>query len=239
MRLFWVVGSVLALWALMAPAQAMDLGISRWEGEGELGFNSSTGNSTASNLNARLGLTYLWREWEHELKLTGIQAEKSGEKIKERYVLSGHFARSYADNLYGFGSVRYDRDLFSGYDYQATLAGGVGKRFWQQKGEVLNLETGLGMRADALQSGQERQEPIWHNALKLRYPVNPNWSVLQDLLVQAGEHNVHSESVSGVKVSMTEKVALKLTLTLKHNSRVDLDRKHLDTLTAVTLVYGF
>lgn len=236
-----MVGSVAVLWALTAPAQAMDLdlGISKWEGEGELGFNSSTGNSTASNLNARLGLTYLWREWEHELKLTGIQAEKSGEKIKERYVLSGHFARSYADNLYGFGSVRYDRDLFSGYDYQATLAGGVGKRFWQQKGEVLNLETGLGMRADALQSGQERQEPIWHNALKLRYPVNPNWSLLQDLLVQAGEHNVHSESVSGIKVSMTEKVALKLTLTLKHNSRVDLDRKHLDTLTAVTLVYGF
>jgi putative salt-induced outer membrane protein len=154
-------------------------------------------------------------------------------------LLDGQATRTFSEVYYGFGNLRFDKDTFSGYDYQTNITGGIGRRFWQPKTEVLNLEVGVGYQVDKLQNQAERSNPILRTALKLRYPVNTQVALLQDLLVSAGEQNTHSESVSGVKVKMTESLALKLSYTLKHNSKVLMGRENLDTLTALTLVYGF
>jgi putative salt-induced outer membrane protein len=210
-----------------------------FNGEGELGYNSTAGNSNSSSLNAKLGLNYVLADWEHSLNVNAVSAQNEGVNTRERYLLDCQESRTFLELYYGFGNLRYDKDTFSGYDYQTNITGGIGRRFWQPKTEVLNLEVGVGYQVDKLQNQAERSNPILRTALKLRYPVNTQVALLQDLLVSAGEQNTHSESVSGVKVKMTESLALKLSYTLKHNSKVLLGRENLDTLTALTLVYGF
>lgn len=210
-----------------------------FNGEGELGYNSTAGNSNSSSLNAKLGINYLLADWEHSLNLSAVSAQNEGVNTRERYLLDGQASRTFSEVYYGFGNLRYDKDLFSGYDYQTNLTGGIGRRFWLPKTEVLNLEVGAGYQVDKLQNQAEQSHPILRTALKLRYPVNAQLGLSQDLLVNAGEHNTHSESVSGIKVKMTESLALKLSYTLKHNSKVLVGRENLDTLTALTLVYGF
>jgi putative salt-induced outer membrane protein len=210
-----------------------------FSGEGELGYNSTAGNSNSSSLNAKLGLTYVLADWEHNLNLNAVSAQNEGVSTRERYLLDGQASRTFSEVYYGFGNLRYDKDLFSGYDYQTNITAGIGRRFWQPKTEVLNLELGAGYQVDKLQNQPEHANPILRSALKLRYPMNKQVSLSQDLLVNAGDRNVHSESISGIKVNMTESLALKLSYTLKHNSKVLDGRDKLDTLTAVTLVYGF
>lgn len=210
-----------------------------FSGEGELGYNSTAGNSNSSSLNAKLGLTYVLADWEHNLNLNAVSAQNEGVSTRERYLLDGQASRTFSEVYYGFGNLRYDKDLFSGYDYQTNITAGIGRRFWQPKTEVLNLELGAGYQVDKLQNQPEQANPILRSALKLRYPMNKQVSLSQDLLVNAGDRNVHSESISGIKVNMTESLALKLSYTLKHNSKVLDGRDKLDTLTAVTLVYGF
>lgn len=210
-----------------------------FSGEGELGYNSTAGNSNSSSLNAKLGLTYVLADWEHNLNLNTVSAQNEGVSTRERYLLDGQASRTFSEVYYGFGNLRYDKDLFSGYDYQTNITAGIGRRFWQPKTEVLNLELGAGYQVDKLQNQPEHANPILRSALKLRYPMNKQVSLSQDLLVNAGDRNVHSESISGIKVNMTESLALKLSYTLKHNSKVLDGRENLDTLTAVTLVYGF
>lgn len=210
-----------------------------FNGEGELGYNSTAGNSNTSSLNAKLGLTYVLADWEHNLTLNAVSAQNEGVSTRERYLLDGQASRTFSEVYYGFGNLRYDRDLFSGYDYQTNLTAGIGRRFWQPKTEVLNLELGAGYQVDKLQNQPEHANPILRSALKMRYPLNKQVSFAQDLLVNTGDRNVHSESTSGIKVNMTDSLALKLSYTLKHNSKVLDNRENLDTLTAITLVYGF
>ena len=210
-----------------------------FNGEGELGYNSTAGNSNSTSLNAKLGINYLLADWEHSLNLSAVSAQNEGLHTRERYLLDGQASRTFSNVYYGFGNLRYDKDLFSGYDYQTNITGGIGRRFWLPKTEVFNLEVGAGYQFDKLQNASEQSHPILRTALKLRYPLNTNVALSQDLLTNAGEQNVHSESVSGVKVNMTESLALKLSYTLKHNSKVLVGRENLDALTALTLVYGF
>jgi putative salt-induced outer membrane protein len=235
LRLLLTVFSVFSacVYATESPKQG------EFNGEGELGYNSIAGNSNSSSLNAKLGLNYLLADWEHGLNLSAVSAHNEGVNTLERYLLDGQSSRTFSEFYYGFGNVRYDKDLFSGYDYQTNITGGVGHRFWQQKNKVLNLEVGAGYQVDKLQNQPEQSHPILRTALKLRYPVNAQVGLSQDLLVNTTEQSVHSESVSGVKVKMTETLALKLSYTLKHNSKVLVGRENLDTLIALTLVYGF
>lgn len=210
-----------------------------FNGEGELGYNSTAGNSNSSSLNAKLGLNYVLADWEHSLNVNAVSAQNEGVNTRERYLLDGQASRTFSEVYYGFGNLRYDKDTFSGYDYQTNITGGIGRRFWQPKTEVLNLELGAGYQVDKLQNQPEHANPILRSALKMRYPLNKQVSFAQDLLVNTGDRNVHSESTSGIKVNMTDSLALKLSYTLKHNSKVLDNRENLDTLTAITLVYGF
>jgi putative salt-induced outer membrane protein len=208
-------------------------------GEGGLGYNNASGNSNSSSLSTNLGLNYIFDAWENSINFTGVLAQNEGAATRERYLLDGQAARTFSQVYYGFGNFRYDRDLFSGYEYQSNITAGVGRRFWQQTTEVFNVELGGGYQVDRLQGELENTHPIVHSAVKVRYPVNKQVVLAQDFLIDAGDKNVHSESTTGLKVMMSESLALKLTYALKNNTEVLPVRDKLDVLTALNIVYGF
>ena len=61
----------------------------------------------------------------------------------------------------------------------------------------------------------------------------------QDIRVEGGEDNVYTESDTGFKVNIMENLAMKLSVLVKNNSDVAAEKKKTDTITAVTVVYGF
>jgi putative salt-induced outer membrane protein len=64
----------------------------------------------------------------------------------------------------------------------------------------------------------------------------------QDFLVETGSDNTYTESSTGLKVSMMDNTALKLSFTAKRNSDIpttNTDIEKTDTISAVTLVYSF
>lgn len=224
------------LFSLSAQAEEAAQGFS---GEGELGYTNTTGNSDTDSLNARLGLAYFTGPWEYGAEVSAVSARANGGLTNERYLFDAKAARTFAEVYYGFGNLHYDRDLFSGYEYRASTAMGVGRRFLGLTDKVFNIEVGAGYLVDKLETEKEQSHGMLHAAAKFRYPLNKQVSFAQDFMVQATDDNTHSESITGLKVSMTDNLALKLSYTLKHNSEVLPGRKNLDTMTAVTVVYGF
>lgn len=97
-----------------------------FNGEGELGYNSTASNSNSSSLNAKLGINYLQADWEHSLNLSAVSAQNEGVNTRERYLLDGQAPRTFSEVYYGFGNLRYDKDLFSGYHYQMKLTVAIG-----------------------------------------------------------------------------------------------------------------
>src|SRR5579883_2500330 len=97
-----------------------------WTGKGQLGFVDSQGNTNARTANAMLDMGYVDAPWKHSLHLEGFYGENSGYASAERWQGIWQSNYSFTERLFGFGALRYDHDLFSGFEYQGSLTAGAG-----------------------------------------------------------------------------------------------------------------
>ncbi|MBI1195679.1 MAG: DUF481 domain-containing protein [Gammaproteobacteria bacterium] len=210
------------------------------KGDGELGYTSTTGNTHNKNLNAKLSLSKKDGLWRHKGKLEALGSTTDSVTTAERYLLTAKTTRDFTEKSYGFGDFRYENDRFSGYDYQATLAGGVGKRFIEDAVQTVDASAGLGINSNQNSvTGKSEQQGIL--MLKGNYlrNVSPSAVFTEDLSVESGSKNTYVESVTGLKMTIIGALASKLSFTIKRNSSVPAGTSKTDTLSAVTLVYSF
>ncbi|MDM8559196.1 DUF481 domain-containing protein [Candidatus Parabeggiatoa sp. HSG14] len=214
-----------------------------WKGEGELGFTQTTGNTENQSLVTKLAIGYKLSSWEHTLNLNALRAEDKDELTGESYGLNlqSNYDLSQDQKQYLFGKLRYEEDRFSGYDYQSSLIFGYGHRVFDTEDRGLKLEAGVGVGQNQMVVFDQSSDSqaIGFLGLNYRQKIGAHSEFTQDLKVEGGSENVYSESNTGFKVSVTDKVAMKLSLQIKNNSEVPPDTEKTDTITAVTLVYDF
>lgn len=208
-------------------------------GEAELGMVTTSGNTNTRSVNAKVKLRYLSGPWRNEGRLEGLRTSDGDAVTAERYLVSGKSDFRFTPVDYVFVTVRYEDDRFSGYDYQLSEAMGYGRRLVDGARVKLDLEIGAGGRHSRETGGQQRDEGILRGAAKLGWDISPTARFTEDMLVESGESNTYTESVSALGVRINSQFALKLSLTVKHNSDVPAGVKHTDTISAVTLVYDF
>ena len=221
-----------------SPAWAADA-TSTWSGSAELGASLSTGNSQTSSLNGQLKLKYESGPWSHRFKLSTLQAREDGNATANRTVgeLSTRYA--YDERNYAFDSLRASHDAFSGYSYQASVAAGLGRKFWVSERGELTAELGPGYRRSKIKNGQTENNLIGRANAHLTYKISDTAKFEQSLTMLAGSANTELESETGLSVNVTKTVALKVAYTVQHNSHVPAGTKKTDTFTSVNLVYAF
>jgi len=213
---------------------------SSWNGEGELGLTHTSGNTTNENSIAKLKVGYSRHLWEHKANLEVLRASDDDKLTAERYELKLQSNYKWSEKGYLFGRFRYEDDSFNGYDYQTSLSTGYGHEVFKTDMTSLKLEAGIGIKRHKLETTDEsEQEPIGIFWLNYTRKIGSHTEFTQDFLVEASSENIYSESNSGLKVSITEKVALKFSVLIKNNSDVPSDKEKTDTVSAVTLVYSF
>ncbi len=229
-------GTALLLWGSLAVAADEPQGFG---GEAELGIVTTSGNTNTRSVNARAKLRYLADPWRHELRAEGLRTSDGSTITAERYLVSGKSDYHFRPHDYLFGTVRYEDDRFSGYDYQFSEALGYGHRALDGPGLTLDLEIGAGGRHSREQGGRRRDVGIVRGGARLGWDISPTARFTEELLVESGSDNTYSESVSALKVKINGNFAMKLSLTVKNNSAVPPGIRHTDTLSAVTLAYDF
>ncbi len=246
---------LLALASAAAPGQeaSADEG---WSGTGEVGLAMARGNSRSENLNLRLAFSREDARRKHAVSASALRArgEVSGDfdgdgTTEERYAISanryelaGSSALRFDARRHLSGTGRYERDDFSSYDYQATVALGYGHRFIQSERTRLMGELGPGYRrAREADTGQVQSSLIVRGMFDLRHQLTDSTELTNTLLVESGKDNTFVQNELGVSVAMNERFALKAGLQARHNSDVDADAgiRRTDTLTTVNLVYNF
>jgi len=238
--------SSLCLWAVSAMAQepgenpVADAAGGEWSGSAELGATVTSGNSDTRNLNGKAEALYERARWRHTTRAEALLASDSGEDTAERYVASYQADYKKTERSYIYGTVRGEVDKFSGYDYRLSEAVGYGHRFWEagDKG-YFDLEAGPGLRQSKPEDGVREDEAILRMAAKYRNSWTPTTRFSQDVIVESGSDNTFTESVTGLKVRINSALAMKLSVTVKHNSSVPIDTEKTDTISAITLVYDF
>ncbi|MEQ6886142.1 DUF481 domain-containing protein [Salicola sp. Rm-C-2C1-2] len=238
-----VMATALAL-TLTAPALAQES--DNWSGSVEAGLVETSGNTEETTISGEADVTRDWNNWRQNVLLQSRYAEQSGERTAERYTASTQLDYKFNPNNFVFVRGRYSNDDFSGYQFQASTSAGYGRRFWGEGDSHFDLSTGLGYRYSKfdkpeLGEGDEREGAIGRLAGDFRYQLSETAHLRQEAEteVRLDDGEAMSRSVTSLKANVNSSLALKLSYTVEHDSNPPEDSERTDTITAVTLLYGF
>ncbi len=211
-----------------------------WSGEGQLGFTYARGNADTDVINAALTLKKESEQWLHEIGIVALRAKNNGEINAKRYEVQGKSGYKIDENDYVFGSVRYDHDSFTGFDYTYTLGLGWGHIFFENEDQHLITELGLGYKVTAIDIDRsEENETVAIGKLDYERKLTDTVSFTDVLLVEAGSNNTFIQNDAGFSFKVSESMDVKLAYQWRHDSEVPEGFDKTDTLFSANLVYGF
>ncbi|QKT02667.1 DUF481 domain-containing protein [Ectothiorhodospiraceae bacterium 2226] len=224
---------------LAAPTLAQEA--STWDvgGEAELGVVATTGQTQSRSLNSALRADARRDDWTHTARYKGVRVSSEEAVSTERYMGELRSAYQFTPRTGAFLNVRYDRDRFGAYRYRVSETAGLTWNVVRRTDTTLQLEAGAGARQSALRTGGTEREAILRGAARFMHRFNPSAVFNQDLIVEAGEDNTVTESVSALRFDVIGNLATKLSYTVRYTSPVPEGFASTDTISAVTLVYGF
>lgn len=210
-----------------------------WSGSAELGYVATSGNSDTSSTSGNLGVAYRHFPWLQEFRLEALRSEDDGVTTAERYLFSSKTNYLLDERQYLFGILRYEEDEFSGYQFRASEVVGYGRNLLRGPTVKLSLEAGAGFRQSETDSGERDDDTILRGAGRLLWVISDSASLSQDLLVESGEDNTFTESVTALTTSINAKLKARFSHTIRHNSDVPVGVEETDRITAATLVVDF
>jgi putative salt-induced outer membrane protein len=209
-------------------------------GAAALGYLATSGNTDSTNANASLKLDWTpGGPWSHQWTALAIHASTSGTTTAEAYAAGYKARRKISERSYLFGAADWREDQFSGYDRQLTEAVGYGRKLIDNERQTLAVEGGAGAKQSSLIDGSDQTEGVVRGALDYVLHISDNSSFSQKALIESGEDNRYTESVSALHMKIVKDLALVVSYTVKNNSDVPPGIEGTDTFTAISVEYAF
>ncbi len=236
----WVFAAMLAA---AAPVH------SDWTGKGEAGLVVASGNTDTETANAKLQLTKETDNWKNTFGGAALYASDEEGKTANRWETFGQTDWKFTQNNFMFGAGRYEEDEFSGFEYQATASGGVGRRFIDSASTKLVGTVGAGYKfietRDSfdpdtgllIEEGDSDSEVVFRGTLDLDYQFTATTNLINKFIVESGADNTFVQNELSLQVRMTDVLALALGYSVRHNTDPPSEFENTDTLTTINLVY--
>ena len=241
----------LSLWADETPALPPPTGV--WIGKGQFGFLSSRGNSVAESINGNVDMLRYDGAWKNELYVGGLYGRSGGIVSAQRGEARAQSDYTVSGNLFAFGGFRYERDLFDGFQYQASATTGMGYKFIDTNDTKLSAQVGVGYRR--LRPEDIIKDPdgnvtarLLHDAtgevigtagVDFSHAFNKSTVLSNKFLMETGSSNTLLHDELALTVKMSQKLALSAGYGITDNTDPPPSLKKLDTLTTINLVFAF
>ncbi len=228
----------------------------------ELGLLYLTGNTRSADIKTGLDLRFerdLWRSFFiFDLLVKQTEQEKENEKDLETTdqkwsVLSQtNYTLDAANQNYVYGSAFYEENRFSGFDSQASLSFGWGRRWFENKQSSFDADVGPGFKRDEIHLTAEEISQglttktqdtliLQAQALYIR-KLNEHIEFKQLMVVkhaiENGQNSIY-KAESSVTSRLIDSLQLKLNFIIDYNSKVEEDKANLNTETSAVLIYSF
>ena len=225
-------GLALALLAASAHAE--------WKGKGEAGIVFARGNTDADTINFKLGMSEEVDRWKHALEMSALRATSGGVRSADRFMAGWQSDYKISERTFSFGGLRYERDKFSGFDYQATASAGLGYKFYDTDKVKFAGQAGAGYRRirDGV-TGDTSGNVVFVTGLDYSNALTETTKLVDKFHSESGSDNTLLTNFAGVEVKMSTKLALSVGLDVQHNTKPPAPRKQTDTVSTVNLVYAF
>jgi putative salt-induced outer membrane protein len=224
-----------------------------WIGKGQLGFLASQGNTDASSANAAIDMGLLSDPWEHKFHLGGLYGKSGGVVAAERWDTNWQSNYSFTPDWFAFGTLRYQRDLFSGFQYQASEAAGAGYKILNTAYTKLSVQAGVGyreLRPENLikdDSGAviarillpTDNSVVFTAGLDYSQAFTSTTTLSNKLLVEGGSGDKLITDTLALTVKMSTRLALSLGYSLQDNTEPPAGLKKTDSVETANLVFAF
>jgi putative salt-induced outer membrane protein len=240
---------VATVWADQAPPPPQGV----WIGKGQFGFLSSHGNSDAESINGAVDLLRYDGAWKNEINAAGLYGKNSGIVSAERWEVRGQSNYTISGDLFAFGGLRYEHDLFDGFQYQASVTGGMGYKLINSDDTKLTAQLGAGYRRlrpeviDKDAAGlvisrtplDATSDAIATAGLDFSHAFTKTTVFTNKFLMEAGSSDTLLHDDLALTVKMSDKLALSVGYGITDNTKPPAPLKKLDTVASVNLVFGF
>jgi putative salt-induced outer membrane protein len=224
-----------------------------WIGKGQLGFLSSHGNSDSESLNGNVDLLRYDGAWKNEFFVGGLYGKNSGIVSAERWETRGQSNYTISGDLFAFGGLRYEHDLFDGFQYQASVTGGLGYKLINSDDTKLTAQVGAGYRRlrpetiDKDGTGMvisrtpldATGDAIATVGIDFSHAFTKTTTFTNKFLMEAGSSDTLLHDDLALTVKMSDKLALSVGYGITDNTKPPAPLKKLDTIASVNLVFGF
>jgi len=235
--------------ALPAHAQDDENG---WSGEGSLSAGVTTGNTETTDIGLGVDVTRTMNVWKVGVQATADYGETDGEETKNRIFLGTNLDRQINDRLFGFGQLSYEADEFSGFESRAFIGGGLGYEVLNGDATQWTVRGGPGLKIDETEDtiqliggiptvvAGETQESFSVTAQSnFAHAFNDNVAFTNDTTVLYADVSTQIGNVSALTAALTDAFSARISFEVRHDTDPVAGFEDTDTISRVSLVYGF
>ena len=211
-----------------------------WSGKSEVGAVITSGNSETQSGNARFDTALELERWKHAFGIAALVAKDDTGTNAERY--EGRFQSDYqwTGNTFAFAALRYEDDHYTGFDYQATLTAGVGRKFIDTGTTKFSGQIGAGYRRiSVLPDFEESGQAIARGDIDFEHAFTETTRILEKFLVESGSDNTFLQNELSLQVKMSATLALAVGYAVRHNTDPPIGQEETDTVSTINLVHAF
>ena len=231
---------------------------SPWTSSAELGYVNVSGNTNTETMKAAFDISYEVDKWAHKAHAEALSANSettdtsvipavtTKERTAAKWLVSGQSDYKFKELDYFYALLSYEDDRFSGFDYQAKLGLGYGRRVIHTDNHLLKLEIGPGYRSYRREQlpppallEETQTETLLRLAANYLWKLSDTSKFTEELTSESGEDQDEWKSVTGLTAKINSSLAMKISHTVKYLDKVPAGNEHFDRETAVTLVFTF
>jgi putative salt-induced outer membrane protein len=242
----------LALAAVLPASALAEVDPEGWNGEAELAYQLKRGNSVSNSITAKANGEYDGENWRHTAIFEANNAESEDpdteeqERTAESYYTSYKLDKKFGEANYIFNVVTYEKDAFSGYQYEATYALGYGRRLVDTDTQVLDAELGPGFRSRCLEPedsytdcADNEDDPVFRIAANYTWQITPTAKFKEVISSNIDDDSAVTRAETSLSTKVNDHLALRVSHVLDHDSDPPPGVKESDHQVLVSLVLGF
>jgi putative salt-induced outer membrane protein len=226
-----------------------------WAAQAQLGLIITSGSTTTKSGNATFDVAHRLNRWTLSGGGSALYASTGDVSTQQDTTAHVQADLELSPRTFWFSTARWDRNLFTGFAYQESIASGGGFKFIQTPATLLAAELGAGYRIDKPETltagplgnvisrvrepGSVQREAVLQAGLNYSHSVTQSTKLVNTLLVQYGASDTTTTDSLSLQVKVDASLALAVGMQLVNNSSPPPgSEKHTDTLMTVNLVYA-
>ncbi|MEL7547348.1 MAG: DUF481 domain-containing protein [Pseudomonadota bacterium] len=224
-----------------------------WAGDGSVSASMSTGNTETTDVGIAVKLDRDSGVWNVGLDAAADYGETEGVETKNRLFFGTNLDRQITDRMFGFGSVSWESDDFSGFESRTFVGGGLGYEIFAQEGLGWVVRGGPGFKVDEIEAildstvtpimviepGRTEESISAIAESEFLFDFNDNVGFTNNSKALYAETSTQFNNVAALQAALTETLSARLSFEARYDTEPPEGFESTDTITRFSVVYNF